>query len=335
MRYFRYEMDGPEIHLYPIVCWHIGAIQSSEKFIDEMLNRIKADPLARVIYMGDGGECVTRNSKGNIYKQLLSPGEQLRVLVDMLYPIREKILYGIKGNHGDRIDRESGLGWDENLAARVGFPYMGTSCLADVKLNRGSNTYLHFSLYTHHGAKSNAVTPQGKTAAAYRPVQFIQADLVLTAHTHACMEAPRKIFIRTSPRNRRIEFQESKILVCGSAYDSRIGYAEEAMYPPIIPEHLSVAASIGRTFEGGRELPTSINFDVDFYRFHPDDLSYTSETNRQLWKGNNPPERTRGRDYDGPVMSSCPQHPRYKGQRQPKGNCEGCWRIYLNRKGSI
>ena len=49
------ELEEPIIRLYPIACLHIGAAQSDYKFIQEHLARIKKDPAARWIYMGDGG----------------------------------------------------------------------------------------------------------------------------------------------------------------------------------------------------------------------------------------------------------------------------------------
>jgi len=31
---------------------------------------------------------------------------------------------------------------------------------------------------------------------------------------------------------------------------------------------------------------------------------------------------------------TCPNHPRYKGLRKPRGNCPTCWSIYNSRKAS-
>ena len=84
--------------------------------------------------MGDGGECVTKASKGDVWEQTLSPGEQLNLLVEHLEPIKEKGLYGIRGNHGHRLYRETGLEWDEELCTRLSLPYRGASCLSQLIL---------------------------------------------------------------------------------------------------------------------------------------------------------------------------------------------------------
>lgn len=259
MRYIRFSINGPEVHLYPFVCWHIGAKQSSEAFIAEVIRQVKEDPLARWIYMGDGGECVTKASKGNIYEQLMSPGDQLRVVADLLKPIKEKGLYGIRGNHGNRIDKETGLGWDEVLCSRIGIPYLGVSAMASIDLSH-STSRLPVSLYTHHGSAS-AVTPAGKMSAGHKAEKFILADVILTAHTHACGEAwPPKHFAYVDNRERAIKWFTSRLFVCGSAYDSRSGYAEEKMYDPLLPSHLEITLkAVRRTRENARALSLDVS----------------------------------------------------------------------------
>lgn len=245
MRYFRFEYPWRKIHLYPIVCWHIGAKQSSDRFISHVIERIREDENAVAIYMGDGGECVTKYSKGNIYEQLLSPGDQLRELTAILQPIKHKIAFGIRGNHGNRIDKETGVGWDEMLCARLDVPYFGVSAMGDILFKpKGAMVRKpSFSLYTHHGSVG-AITPAGKMSAAHKPENIVLTDIALTAHSHACGEAwPGKIWAYTEPRKFRISHKKMRSFVCGSAYDSRSGYAEEKMYPVITPAHLMVAVT--------------------------------------------------------------------------------------------
>ena len=95
MSYLRFQwgtkklgLQEPIIRLYPLACFHIGAQQSDYKFITEHLQRIKNDKNAFWVYMGDGGECVTKQSKGDISSQLLNPQLQMEMLCDLLTPIR-------------------------------------------------------------------------------------------------------------------------------------------------------------------------------------------------------------------------------------------------------
>ena len=246
MRYFRVEVPGDRINIYPLVCWHLGAKQSSHKFIERVIAEIKRDPHARWIYMGDAGECVTNCSKGNVFEQLISPGAQLRLAGDLLIPIKHKAIGGVRGNHGNRIDKETGLGWDETLCSRIGIPYFGVAAFGDI-LFKGRNALRStFSIFVHHGSAS-AITSGGKVTAGYKPSQIVEADVILTAHTHACGELFSRHFARTNGHCRRIDWRTQRAYVCGSAYDSRSGYAEEKMYQPILPEHLVISVRQWRT----------------------------------------------------------------------------------------
>lgn len=247
MRYIRIPIDGPKVHLYPLVCWHIGAKQSSLPFIEHIIKRIKKDPLARWIYMGDAGECATRLSKGNIYEQLLNPGDQLREAALLLSPIKEKGLFGLRGNHGNRIDKETGIGWDEQLCTRIGIPYLGVSALANlVFTQRSDQSKLSASVYVHHGT-GGSVSPAGKMSAGHRAESFVIADVILTAHTHACGECfPTRHYAYISQHVKDVAWGSTRSFVCGSAYDSRSGYSEEKMYPPLLPEHIIIKLAAAR-----------------------------------------------------------------------------------------
>jgi hypothetical protein len=282
MRYIRFDMDGPEVHLYPIVCWHLGAKQSSEAFIAEVIRQIKDDPLGKWIYMGDGGECVIKASKGNIYEQTMSPGDQLRAVADLLQPIKDKGLFGIRGNHGNRIDKETGLGWDEVLCHRIGVPYLGVSAIASIGL-RSSNSHLSVSVYTHHGSAS-AISPGGKMNAAHKPDKFILADVLLTAHTHACGEAwPPKHYAYVDNRERRIKWHTSRLFVCGSAYDSRSGYAEEKMYDPLLPAHMVINLKAVRPTLNGERM---LQLDVSSRKIEGFSELYTNREELGKWSSN-------------------------------------------------
>src|SRR6266404_8769232 len=149
MKYYKHESSNNELHLYPFVCLHRGCKQSDTGFIEQMVERVKNDPLGRWIYMGDGGECATKNSKGDVYSATMNPTEQQNDVVRLLAPIKDKGLFGIRGNHGNRIYKETGLDFDETLCAKLGIPYLGTAAFWHLKVKD-----VYFSIYAHHGADS-------------------------------------------------------------------------------------------------------------------------------------------------------------------------------------
>jgi hypothetical protein len=230
--------------------------------------------------MGDGGECVTKTSKGNIYEQLMSPGDQLRAVADLLTPIKDKGLFGIRGNHGNRVDRDSGLGWDETLCHRIGVPYLGVSAFIELRLTEPKRSQFGYicSLYAHHGS-SGSITPAGKMSGAHKPEMFIDADLLLTAHTHACGEVwPQRMLAHTNPKAKRIEWKRCHSFVCGSAYDSRSGYAEEKMYPPLVPEHLMITARIAHRWN-----PRTRYIKIDHEKIRGSEEEFASDHELHKW----------------------------------------------------
>lgn len=250
MEYIKFTFDTkklnlkiPKINIYPIVCTHFGAAQSDIKFIKEHIKRIKDDPAGYYVYLGDLGECVTASSKGSVYQQLLNPQEQQDLGVEVLEPIKGKGLFGIRGNHGHRIYKESGLSWDKNMCFRLGIPYLGVSAFVNLTVNRSS-----YDLFFHHGSDSGSPLVT-KIRAAEKFTQFVDADALFTAHSHVAMELQPAIIQSADNHTRKVRTKLRYQYICGCGYDSRSGYATEKGYSPILPAYISVGFD-GRIIEG-------------------------------------------------------------------------------------
>jgi hypothetical protein len=237
------ELPESCIRLYPLVCLHVGAAQCDVSFIEEHVKRIKEDPNAYWVYMGDGGECVTKYSKGDIYAQILSPQKQVEMLNDLLEPIKGKGLFGIRGNHGHRVYKETGLEFDHALCTMLGIPYLGVCAFANLLINRTS-----YDCYFHHGGDSGT-SSQAKLNKAESFGRFVDTDAIFTAHSHVAMELSPAILESCDNNTQKVYTKLRHQYICGTAYDSRSGYAEEKGYPPLLPAYLSVEFD-GRIIEG-------------------------------------------------------------------------------------
>lgn len=250
MEYIRFSFDTKKLGLkeskitiYPLVCMHFGAAQCDMQFIREHVERIKKDPTARWVYMGDAGECVTKLSKGDLSAQLLNPQGQVDLAVDTLKPVLDKGLFGVSGNHGRRIYKETGLDFDKNLCHQLGIPYLGLSAIANIVVNRSS-----YDAFVHHGSDSGS-SLQSKVTSAEHFTKFINTDALFTAHSHVAMELQPATVFEADNNARTIRTKLRHQYICGSGYDSRTGYAEEKAYPPILPSYISVEFD-GRIVEG-------------------------------------------------------------------------------------
>lgn len=259
MSYLKVKIAGvPSVNIYPLSCLHVGARQSDVKFIREHIERIKGDPLARWVYLGDGGECVTMLSKGNVYEQLYSPQTQLDILVQLLAPIRDKGLLVIRGNHGGRIFKESGLSFDKNLALQLKLPYMGVEAYLNLIVNRS-----RFDLFMHHGVDAG-VSLQSKTNKAELFSRFIDADAIFTAHSHVGLELTPAALKYMDNYACKVKIKLRYQYICGSGYDSRTGYAQQKGYTPLLPQFIMVEF-LGKMKTGGY-----IAHEQRYHRWHSD-----------------------------------------------------------------
>lgn len=236
---------------------HLGSPQCDYRFLQEHVARIKADPYAKWVYMGDAGECVTKASKGSIYEQILSPQAQLEAVVDLLNPVRDKGLFGIRGNHGHRLYKETGLSFDSALCSRLGVPYLGAAAMAAFGV--GDQTY---TSYFHHGTESG-ISIRSKITSAEGMARFINADAIFTAHSHVAMELTPAPLIEADSRNRRVRTRLRHQYICGTAYDSRTGYAEEKGYPPLTPAYISVRFDGVRKYQEYKRYFSDLSYDIE------------------------------------------------------------------------
>jgi len=236
------EINEKVVHLYPLSCFHIGARQSDRTFIEQHIERIRKDKFARWVYMGDGGECVTRLSKGNIFRQVYPPQTQMEILVKLLKPIRDKGLLCIRGNHGGRVFKETGMSFDKNLALVMGLPYMGVEAFIQLIVK-----HTRYDLFFHHGVDSG-VSLQTKVNKAEQFSRFITADAIFTAHSHVGMELAPAALKYLDNHAMEVKTKLRHQYICGSGYDSRTGYAQEKGYSPLLPQLIMVEFSGVRTY---------------------------------------------------------------------------------------
>lgn len=95
------------IDVYPIADVHLGALEHAEKEWDAFVKRVTADPKAYLILAGD---LLNNNVRGtrfaNPFDEVIRPREQKQKMVEYLFPLRDKILCIVPGNHENRTGIE-------------------------------------------------------------------------------------------------------------------------------------------------------------------------------------------------------------------------------------
>jgi hypothetical protein len=126
---------------------------------------------------GDFFENAVIGSPG-IWDQQAIPQVQFTESVDILGPMKSKLLFAIPGNHEARTFRVSGFDIAAALADKIGIPYFPDYCFCTIKW-RG----MKFRICAHHGTGA-AASPGGQRNAARKDMPWVGADLYWTGHLH-------------------------------------------------------------------------------------------------------------------------------------------------------
>ena len=92
-------VSDDDINLHIIGDSHYGNNSFDRKLFEEAILKVDKDPNARVVFNGDMLEFIPDGYKISQRGQTLTCEDQLIEFVDMVMPIREKIICIIRGNH--------------------------------------------------------------------------------------------------------------------------------------------------------------------------------------------------------------------------------------------
>ncbi len=221
---------------------HYGNPYCSVKHFQRTVDFIKSHENCYCFLNGDLLEAVTKVSKGDIYKQKVTPQEQRDDVIEILKPIRGKILGATIGNHEQRIYNETGVDLMEDIAKELNVPYRPEGMLyklsfGDVRPGSSHRPFVFWSYITH--GYGGARTKSAKAVKVERMATWVHSDWYAMSHDHVVNAAPS---IYLMPDNRGIVngdgFLSGKvsakrqILVKTNAYLKWGGYAESGGFPP-------------------------------------------------------------------------------------------------------
>ena len=180
--------------VYFISDFHEGTILQDVSGLETTIQRIKHDPLARVVVGGDLAEAIMiddpRYSSETMDKGKDIPILQYRSVIERLRPISGKILCIMAGNHDWKIVNRVGNLVRDYVCHELNVPYGTYSVKITIKDPKDRPMYKLF--YTHGNGTLNSTAPDPVTRLANmrgmlkRKLQHKFADCVLmgTAHNH-------------------------------------------------------------------------------------------------------------------------------------------------------
>lgn len=230
MKYIEKDLGNKEYaYIVPIADLHIGDPNFNEsKFID-LRTWIQKEENAFIILIDDLLNCATKNSVSDVYGEIMTPQQAKKKAVELLEPIKNKILAITSGNHEDRIYKESGTDISEDIADRLGIDYDMNGLLLDVKIGNNGPGQFNYTIYCTHGTGAGR-SIGGKANTLKRASEIIESDIYCIGHIHFMQSYSDYIYIPDTVHHKLIK-QKRLYMSCGSFLDYG-GYSERKMFAP-------------------------------------------------------------------------------------------------------
>lgn len=226
-----------EIKLYPISDLHIGDANCNIEAIKKVLEEIKASDNTFTILNGDLINNATKNSVSDVYSEKLTPMEQVIRLIDLLEPIKDKILVIHPGNHENRTYKEDGIDITRIVAKQLGIEDRFSETWWYLYLTLGKSDKGRPVMYTitgvhgYGGGKKNG----GKINNLVEMSDKVIADVYIMGHTHTPIMTRNTIYV--PDYQHRTLVKKDKYYLMTNSFLNYGGYGELYGFTPSTTEH--------------------------------------------------------------------------------------------------
>lgn len=237
--------ENNNIQIYVLSDMHIGDANADLPTLKKIIEHIKNTSNMYVILLGDILNTALKTSKSDIYSETLNVMEAQKLALELLLPIKDKILAMTPGNHENRVWKEVGIDLSLWLAEKLEVQdrYRNNNIALTIQFGSDVNgNPFRLNIFGQHGAYGGG----RRLGAAMNALEDLDgivgnADIYIRAHTHQPIQGSRNIFLFDDKGNmhRRTKyyFNSPSVLNYG-------GYAAEKGYKPTddTPCYLNIRA---------------------------------------------------------------------------------------------
>ena len=233
-----YPRETEYLTLYPIADVHWGAQECMEREFQAYLKKIEADTTAAVLLGGDLINGGIKSSVTNVYEEKYTPHQQKKDMIELLAPIKDKIVAGVRGNHEYRQVKETSTDVMEDIFSKLWIEdaYADDAGFIKISLGEkrgcksGNGKPVTYMIYLAHGSGGGSLLGSGLSRQDGYHMAIEGVDISVTGHVHKPTKTPsaRMVF---DPRNNKIAKSNTLIFVCTSWLDYA-GYPERAQMRP-------------------------------------------------------------------------------------------------------
>ena len=222
------------LEIYPLADVHIGDPLHDSKRVKQFINEVLEKENRYVIVNGDIINNAVRHGVSDIYAEELTPNQQIEETVNLLSPIKDRILVITEGNHENRTYKQDGILIMYQVAKRLDIfdCYSEGAYLLFVKFGKSQGRdcrKMPYAIYGKHGSGGGRKVG-AKAIRLFEMAEVIDADVFIHSHTHVPMVL-RKTFFRVDYRNEKATPIE-QLFVNTNAFLKYGGYGEEKGFSP-------------------------------------------------------------------------------------------------------
>ena len=222
------------LEIYPLADVHIGDPLHDSKRVKQFINEVLEKENRYVIVNGDIINNAVRHGVSDIYTEELAPNQQIEETVNLLKPIKDRILVITEGNHENRTYKQDGILIMYQVAKRLDIfdSYSEGAYLLFVKFGKSQGRDCRktpYAIYGKHGSGSGRKVGS-KANRLFEMAEVIDADVFIHSHTHVPMVL-RKKFFRVDYRNNKVT-EVDQLLLNTNGFLNYGGYGENFGYSP-------------------------------------------------------------------------------------------------------
>ena len=239
--------DRQDIELWPVMDLHIGDKYHATETWKAFCRRVLQRENTYIVLGGDLLTNATRNSVGNgVFENTLRPREQKRVVVEMLKPLKPRILCGTTGNHERRSAKDADVDLMADVMYELGLEELYRENMALVKLqfgnpkNNGQTNPTYTMAVTHGsggGSTGNIINRNERFGYSLR-----DCDILIVGHSHKpAITVPGRYCID----NRNNTSVKPLLVVSATSWLNFGGYAMQHMFTPtcIAPQVIRICGN--------------------------------------------------------------------------------------------
>jgi len=224
-----------KIYLVPLADFHIGSKDSAIDVIQGYIEWIKNHQNAYTILNGDLMNCAWKDSTPDLFEDLTTPDDAYNQLVELVIPIKNRILMMTRGGHEESIFRKVGHDYMAQLAHDLGgIPYHPDGGMVGIRLSHTNHTFVFFAYATH--GWGGARTIGAKVKKVQDLAQVADVDCYILSHDHT--QNINRLNILRPPRShlgceRAVYMQvDRKVMINTGGFVRYGGYIRRKGYTP-------------------------------------------------------------------------------------------------------